>query len=132
MRSNAVAMFIEPGTNLIRGVVQVLHPELAPTDAGQNYSNDPISAYYSNDPYEGELMALFLDLFGNWPVPTVREALWQKQRIAANFMIEGTNIGERYEASLKRTTRVLALKYPSSSIVSQNCCTHLQHNSFLY
>ena len=93
MQSNAVAMFIEPGTNLIRGVVRVAHPELPPTDALQNYSHDDTDTkFFCNDPYEGELMALFLDLFGNWPVLTNREALWEKQRVATNYVVGGTNV----------------------------------------
>jgi hypothetical protein len=103
MRTHAVRIFIEPTTNLVRGVVHIAHPELSPTNPAQLYTNDILEGgYFANDAYEGEMIALFLDLFGEWPNPANREALWQKRRTATNFVVGETNItvqvGYRFSA----------------------------------
>ncbi|MBV9080552.1 MAG: MFS transporter, partial [Elusimicrobia bacterium] len=62
LAGNAVAMFYD-GDGKIRTEARILDPKAAPSAAN---TADAAPGHDLNDPYEGELMAMMMTLFGNW------------------------------------------------------------------
>jgi len=65
------------GGGRIRGVTLIIDPKATPTAA--NYQmllpcGDPC---YLDDPYEGELTAFLMDLYGVWPNPSDKQLMWE-------------------------------------------------------
>jgi hypothetical protein len=60
MKKNAVMIFYDGGGR-IRAVTKIMNTTLPPSP--ENYENDN-NDYFLDDPYEGELMAFFMDFFG--------------------------------------------------------------------
>jgi len=75
LAKNAYMMFYN-GNGLISAVTKILNVTAQPTPG--NYVND--NSGYLDDPYEGELFAFFLDLFGQWPNENEKEEVWIKKR----------------------------------------------------
>ncbi|MBI4372266.1 MAG: DUF89 family protein, partial [Candidatus Omnitrophica bacterium] len=76
MAENAVMIFYEGGGR-IRAEAAIRDTSARPSP--DNYSNQA-AGYFLDDPYEGELMAFFMDLFGVWPNPDEREKVWIHKR----------------------------------------------------
>jgi len=79
--SNAMMVFYA-GEGRIRAVTLIHDTSVAPYP-GNYYENVPCGRNcYLNDPYEGELMAFFMDLYGDWSgIETQREDLWKFKRL---------------------------------------------------
>jgi hypothetical protein len=70
------------GQGHIRAVATIKDPQAAPTDPS-NYGmdcNPKISNCWLDDPYEGELFAVFMDLYSQWPNQTDRDSVWVAKR----------------------------------------------------
>jgi len=77
MIQNCVLVFYQ-GNGYIRAVTTIANVT-APPSVNQ-YSDQCTSNCYLDDPYEGELMAFFMDLFGEWENPIDRELIWVNKR----------------------------------------------------
>ena len=75
MATNARMVFYEPG-GAVRGEASLRDAQAAPKAA--NYFNKKPD-YFLNDPYEGEMMTVFMDLYGGFS-GAEKEALWQRKR----------------------------------------------------
>lgn len=73
LKETVAQIFFDPSLNLVRGVTRVAFPSLAPDDPAQGYQID--GTYCLGDGYEGELMELFITLFGSLS-PNQVDALW--------------------------------------------------------
>jgi hypothetical protein len=81
---NAYMIFYN-GNGQIRSEAKILNVSAAPFPG--NYVNN-VPGYYLDDPYEGELFAFFLDLFGQWPDQNEKQKVWVLKRAklqAVNF-----------------------------------------------
>ena len=76
MAKNAVMVFYE-GDGKIRAEAAI-HDNKAKPDPS-NYSNN-VPGYFLDDPYEGELMAFLMTLFGDWKDPHEIDRIWQLKR----------------------------------------------------
>eukprot|EP01125_Pyxidicula_operculata_P018068 TRINITY_DN6399_c0_g1_i2.p1 TRINITY_DN6399_c0_g1~~TRINITY_DN6399_c0_g1_i2.p1 ORF type:complete len:425 (+),score=83.98 TRINITY_DN6399_c0_g1_i2:389-1663(+) len=76
LKKNAYMMFYD-GQGRIRAETTILNVHAQPYPG--NYINKS-PGYYLDDPYEGELFAFFLDLYGEWPNPNEREQVWINKR----------------------------------------------------
>jgi len=76
LAANAYMMFYN-GNGQIRAEAKILNVTAQPSPG--NYQNNS-PGYYLDDPYEGEMFAFFLDLFGKWPDPNEREKVWVYKR----------------------------------------------------
>jgi hypothetical protein len=102
MKENAVRVFFDPEARKIRGEARLLHPSSVPAERNA-YSTQ---GYFIEDPYEGLLMAHFMDLFGDWRArPTDREAFWARplrrlirwERHGAVLTVEQAWVGSSHE-----------------------------------
>lgn len=73
LKETVAQIFFDPSLNLVRGVTRVAFPSLAPDDPSQGYQLD--GTYCLGDGYEGELMEIFITLFGSVSSNQV-DALW--------------------------------------------------------
>jgi len=62
--------------------VTLIHNSTAPPTPENYYRNEPCGkGCWLDDPYEGEMMTFFLDLYGNWSgIESQREDLWKLKR----------------------------------------------------
>eukprot|EP01114_Cavostelium_apophysatum_P006357 TRINITY_DN1762_c0_g1_i1.p1 TRINITY_DN1762_c0_g1~~TRINITY_DN1762_c0_g1_i1.p1 ORF type:complete len:513 (+),score=91.94 TRINITY_DN1762_c0_g1_i1:144-1682(+) len=74
MIDNCMTIFYDGGGR-IRAVTKIANVSLPPSE--NTYTSN---AYYLDDPYEGELMAFFMDLFGAWKNVSEREEIWEFKR----------------------------------------------------
>ncbi|EGG13816.1 hypothetical protein DFA_11577 [Cavenderia fasciculata] len=75
LKANAKAVFYnEPG--YISAVVHIGNTSAQPTT--DNYKND--CDCYLDDPYEGELLTVFMDLYSQWDSISERDQLWINKR----------------------------------------------------
>jgi hypothetical protein len=102
MKENAVRVFFDPEARKIRGEARLLRPSSVPAESNA-YSTQ---GYFIEDPYEGLLMAHFMDLFGDWRArPTDREAFWARplrrlirwERHGAVLTVEQAWVGSSHE-----------------------------------
>jgi len=78
MAKNAVAVFYDIQKGKIRAEAKV--HDVEGEVVSSNYSNN-ISGYFLDDPYEGELMVMFMTLFGNWDNPGQVEDIWRDKKM---------------------------------------------------
>lgn len=102
MRRNAVRIFFDPEARKIRGEARLLRGASVPPERNQYASH----GYFMEDPYEGLLMAHFMDLFGDWSArPADREAFWERplrrllrwERHGAAVTLERAWVGSSHE-----------------------------------
>lgn len=114
MSQNAVKIFYD-GDGKIRAEAKI--------EQG-SYSNNKAN-YYLDDPYEGELMTVFMDLFGQWKDPSEREKIWINKRAKLQTRELAVNIGNMPEAisyqvghwfSSHEQWKYLVLPYQGTSI----------------
>ncbi|EGC39213.1 hypothetical protein DICPUDRAFT_75224 [Dictyostelium purpureum] len=72
---NAMMMFYNTSINYISSVTSIKDIYAQPTPS--NYQND---GGYLDDPYEGETLAVFMDLFCQWENEDQREQMWINKR----------------------------------------------------
>lgn len=75
---NSVMVFFDPPTGKIRVEAKIHDTKAHPHES--NYSNNTQN-YFLEDPFEGELMVLFMSIFGQWGEPGQVEAIWQNKTI---------------------------------------------------
>ena len=80
MAENAVAVFHDPGADKIRAEAAIADTSLPPHPA--NYSNY-LEGYFLDDPFEGELLVLFLALLGSWEDQSALQRVWDNKTMAA-------------------------------------------------
>lgn len=69
------------GDGHIRSVSTIRSATAVPSEANYGMDCDPsTSNCYLDDPYEGELFAVFMDLYSQWPNSTDRESVWIAKR----------------------------------------------------
>jgi len=70
------------GNGHIRAVTTIKDPFSAPvaSNYGMDCDGQPSSNCYLDDPYEGELFAVFMDLYSHWPNATARDDVWIAKR----------------------------------------------------
>ena len=102
IRENAVRVFFDPQARKIRGEARLLRPSSVPAESNA-YGTQ---GYFMEDPYEGLLMAHFMDLFGDWRAqPANREAFWARplrrlirwERHGAALTVEQAWVGSSHE-----------------------------------
>jgi hypothetical protein len=102
MKENAVRVFFDPEARKIRGVARLLRPSSVPVESNAYGTK----GYFIEDPYEGILMAHFMDLFGDWRArPADREAFWARplrrlirwERHGAALTVEQAWVGSSHE-----------------------------------
>eukprot|EP01102_Stenamoeba_stenopodia_P001672 TRINITY_DN11510_c0_g1_i1.p1 TRINITY_DN11510_c0_g1~~TRINITY_DN11510_c0_g1_i1.p1 ORF type:complete len:553 (+),score=122.93 TRINITY_DN11510_c0_g1_i1:63-1661(+) len=71
MANNSLMVFYE-GAGLIRSVTYIIDMFTTPTP--DNYKSD--GAGYLDDPYEGELFAFLMDMYGTWANESERDLIW--------------------------------------------------------
>ncbi len=79
MAKNCVPMFFDKGHNLIRGVAKIKN--VKGSVKSENYESEEV-VYHVTDPYEGELMALFMTLYGKWDKPEDIVSIWHSKNLA--------------------------------------------------
>jgi hypothetical protein len=82
LRQTARTVFYA-GDGHIRAVATIKDPQAQPTDPGNygmNCDGMPWSNCYLDDPYEGEMFAVWMDLYSAWPSPADRESVWVAKR----------------------------------------------------
>jgi hypothetical protein len=75
MADSSVPIFHD-GQGHIRGVTHIIDVHATPTAANYELARPCGDPCFLDDPYEGELMAFFMDLYGTWPNPADRDAIW--------------------------------------------------------
>lgn len=112
LAENSVPMFLDTRSGRVRGISQIQNVKGGVTK--QNYAT-PASPYYLTDSYEGEMMVLFMSLFGRWPSAEDRNWVWKDKRMSkATYRTQfGRNITVRqgFWYSVQEVWNFLALPY---------------------
>ena len=77
MARNAPAVFYDASTGKVRAEARIGNTRAAPATA--NYSNNQ-EGYWLDDPYEGELLVLFMSCFSNMPQAQI-DRIWQEKSL---------------------------------------------------
>lgn len=80
LANNALMVFYE-GYGFVR-TVTLIHDTSAQPTRSNYYQNEPcLQGCYLDDPYEGEMMTVFMDLYGNWTgIEDQKHLLWVVKR----------------------------------------------------
>lgn len=76
MADNSVEIFFDPPTGRIRAETKITKN----ADGEFVYTNN-MEGYMLDDPYEGEMLALFMSLFGKWKNPSDIETIWKNKHL---------------------------------------------------
>eukprot|EP01129_Flabellula_baltica_P008794 TRINITY_DN3526_c0_g1_i1.p1 TRINITY_DN3526_c0_g1~~TRINITY_DN3526_c0_g1_i1.p1 ORF type:complete len:477 (+),score=86.60 TRINITY_DN3526_c0_g1_i1:13-1443(+) len=76
LKKNSVLIFYN-GDGYVRAVTKIKDTKAPPSQ--ENYENAS-DGYFLDDPYEGELMVFWMDLYGTWSNPKDREQIWINKR----------------------------------------------------
>eukprot|EP01012_Entosiphon_sulcatum_P042783 TRINITY_DN5687_c0_g1_i1.p1 TRINITY_DN5687_c0_g1~~TRINITY_DN5687_c0_g1_i1.p1 ORF type:complete len:527 (-),score=79.40 TRINITY_DN5687_c0_g1_i1:42-1601(-) len=77
LAQNGQTIFLEDETSgRVRAVVRILNDTATPTRSNYQREGDG----FLDDPYEGELFTVFIDLFGQWAGDDERNQLWVAKR----------------------------------------------------
>lgn len=79
---NCVPLFFDSENRRIRGVSKIRDTRSQVADG--NYSNEE-TVYHITDPYEGELMTLFMSLYGSWKSEADVHMIWKSKRLDKAF-----------------------------------------------
>lgn len=79
LAKSSVPMFHDARNGRVRGIAKIL--DIKGDVRRKNYSNAP-NQYYLTDPYEGELMVLFMSLFGKWQSAEDRDWIWKDKHMS--------------------------------------------------
>jgi hypothetical protein len=67
LMADTSVMIFHDGDGHIRGVTHIIDPKAKPTVNNYELARPCGDPCFLDDPYEGELMAFFMDLYGTWP-----------------------------------------------------------------
>ncbi|MFC2140638.1 hypothetical protein ACFLQ1_02835, partial [Candidatus Auribacterota bacterium] len=79
LAKNAVTIFYDTATKKIRAEAKIKNTGTK-NISSKNYSNNA-PGYMLDDPYEGELMALFISLFGEWKDASQITHIWKNKKL---------------------------------------------------
>ena len=109
---NSVMVFLENSQHKIRVEARVHDPKAFPTPS--NYS-DNLAGYYLDDPYEGELLMMFMTLFSPSLSDLEKQMLWENRTMpVATYMTknnEGITVEKGYWYSSHEKWKYFVLPY---------------------
>ena len=120
MAKNSVTLFYDSKEARIRGTSKIRDTRAAVTPS--NYGNDE-KVYHITDPYEGELMTLFMTLYGQWQSPSDVVSVWQSKKMEKTLYRtnEGHKITVRrgFWYSVHEMWNFLVLPYMDDPLIKQ-------------